>query len=137
MDVVKYSYSYARVVFVSDGWANLWYSQNLSWSWEEHLFWTFTTKDNTINLDYQRVDIKNLKIYALDLNNVYLTPKDVKSLWETTIALLYWNYNWEFNWWIFLWKSSTATTWSITLWNAVWYITVNFNGEIIKIPYYT
>lgn len=32
--------------------------------------------------------------------------------------------------------STTATTWSVTLWNAEWYITIQINGLTKKIPYY-
>lgn len=34
-----------------------------------------------------------------------------------------------------LWN--TATTWSVTLWNAVWYVTTSVNWLTVKIPYYS
>lgn len=64
-------------------------------------------------------------------------PNEVVSIWEKWAFTLYWEHiNDTFYGGVMQEKSTEATTWSITLWNAVWFITVVFNGEIIKIPYY-
>ena len=64
-------------------------------------------------------------------------PREVKEIWEPASATLYGRTaEWAYIWWIMLWTSTTAQTGSITLWNAVWYITVSLNWTTIKIPYY-
>jgi len=66
-----------------------------------------------------------------------LTPRELKSLWNLATWTLYWRHtNHTYYWGIMLSKETTATTGSITLWNAVGYIKVNLNWEIVKIPYY-
>lgn len=68
---------------------------------------------------------------------IYIIPTIIKNLWESVSWIIFWlNSNWNFMWWFMYWLSGSATTWNITLWNAVWYITVNFNWQIVKIPYY-
>lgn len=64
-------------------------------------------------------------------------PRNHKTLWNLWTWTLYWKHiDSIYYGWIMTWKGTTATTWSITLWNAKWYIRVNLNGEIVKIPYY-
>ena len=64
-------------------------------------------------------------------------PREVKEIWESASTTLYGrNIDWWYIGWIMTWTSTTATTWSITLWNAVWYITVSLNWTAVKIPYY-
>ena len=65
-----------------------------------------------------------------------MKPYEEVELWEFTSALLYWNNEGNYKWWIMLSKETSATTWNITPWNFEWYIKVNLNGEIVKIPYY-
>ena len=66
-----------------------------------------------------------------------IRPIFLKDLWQTITWTIYWKHiDNTYYWWIMIEKSETATTWSITPWNFQWYITTNFNWEIIKIPYY-
>lgn len=70
-------------------------------------------------------------------NDWFIRPTLLKDLWQTTTWTIYWKHiDNTYYWWIMIEKSETATTWSITPWNFQWYITTNFNWEIIKIPYY-
>lgn len=70
-------------------------------------------------------------------NDWFIRPILLKDLWQTTTWTIYWKHiDNTYYWWIMIEKSETATTWSITPWNFQWYITTNFNWEIIKIPYY-
>lgn len=64
------------------------------------------------------------------------TPINVSAIGSQARLLFYGLHNAEYKGGIMLNKTTTATTGSITLGNAVGYIKVNFNGEIIKIPYY-
>lgn len=64
-------------------------------------------------------------------------PADVKEIWEQTSINIYWVHDWIFRGWIIRQTTSTATTWAITLWNAVWFLEINFNWQIVKVPYYT
>lgn len=70
-------------------------------------------------------------------NWIRLQPRLMKDLWQIAIWTSLWEWvDWKFYGWFMIEKSETATTWSITPWNFQWYITTNFNWEIIKIPYY-
>lgn len=66
-----------------------------------------------------------------------LHPRENKDIWALSGATLY-GLHTDKNYYggIMLEKSTEANTGDITLGNAVGFITVNFNGEIIKIPYY-
>jgi len=71
------------------------------------------------------------------LNQIAIYPKEIKNLWNLVIGTIYGSYNDnKYIWGIMLNKATTATTGSVTLWNAVGFITVDYNGEILKIPYY-
>lgn len=61
---------------------------------------------------------------------------EVKGIGEFITGKIYWKIDKEYIGWIMLKKDTTATTWNISLWNAVGYITINFNWEVLKIPYY-
>ena len=69
----------------------------------------------------------------------YLDPLELKTLWELAKTFLYWIDPKDniYKWGIILWNSSSATTGSITLWNAVGFLVVNYNWNLVKIPYYT
>ena len=91
-------------------------------------------------LSKTKLEVEDLKFYKkiFDWNKNYidLKPYEEVELWEFTSALLYWNNEGNYKWWIMLSKETSATTWNITPWNFEWYIKVNLNGEIVKIPYY-
>ena len=64
-------------------------------------------------------------------------PREEKEIWQQATTTLYGrDVDGWYKGWIMLWTSTTANTWSITLWNAVWYITVSLNGQTLKVPYY-
>ncbi len=69
----------------------------------------------------------------------YLYPETQANIWSLNKFVLYWNNpnNNTFYGGLMIKKDTTATTGSITLWNAVWFIVVNFNWELLKIPYYS
>lgn len=89
---------------------------------------------------YWSWNVSNMKLYSekSPLESVPLRPVEVKNIGEIWYWVSYWNYprDNKFYWWIIIWTNQKATTWNITLWNAVGFITVNLNGEIVKIPYY-
>lgn len=65
-------------------------------------------------------------------------PKSVKEIGDLGDNTLFWKHiDNKFYGWIMLGKVNSATTGSVTLWNAVWFIEVNFNWELLKIPYYS
>jgi len=77
--------------------------------------------------DYQMDDSKQSPVL----------PREIKSIWETTFTTLYWTHTDN----IFYgmkpeWYSSNVSSWSITLPNAQWYITVRIDWVLKKIPYY-
>ena len=70
-------------------------------------------------------------------------PQEVKTIWQKSSFITWWNNNWEFYkndffddkvWFVWTWNS--ATTWSITLWNAVWFLIVQVWTTQYRIPYY-
>lgn len=63
-------------------------------------------------------------------------PKDIREIWDLTSFIFYGVTNNNYIGGVMLRKSDNATTGSITLGNAVGFITVNLNWEIVKIPYY-
>ena len=89
--------------------------------------WTFWPLSPIFEVDLQKKPF----------NWIGLQPRLMKNLWEIAIWTSLWEWiDWKFYGWFMIEKSETATTWSITPWNFQWYITTNFNWEIIKIPYY-
>lgn len=70
-------------------------------------------------------------------NDITGYPIDIRAIGKQARFIFYGVHNnTEYIGGLMLEKDTTATTGSIALWNAKWYIKVNFNGEIIKIPYY-
>lgn len=101
--------------------------------------WQWAGSQSTNKVYFTRWEISSLKATVPQTNSatVFGCPISIKPLWDLWFAVIYGktpdkNYKGG----IILWESTTATSWEIALWNAVWFITVNFNGEIIKIPYY-
>lgn len=84
--------------------------------------------------------INNTKIYQVTYINsknfISWIPYKKRDIGEMTSMFIYGNYNGEYKGWIITGTTNEVETGSITLWNAVWFITVMFNGELIKIPYY-
>jgi hypothetical protein len=75
--------------------------------------------------------------YKKGAHQIPLEPRDSVELWETCHAMSYWNsLDNTFKWWIIVWSSASATTGEITLWNAVGFLEINYNGQIVKVPYY-
>lgn len=64
-------------------------------------------------------------------------PLELKTIWKNIRIYTFWNKDWTFKRWAMIDKDTSATTWEITLWNAVWYIKVRYDWEYIKIPYYS
>lgn len=87
----------------------------------------------------------NWKVTNLVLKRIWMTanyiewePKEVQPLWALWVANIYWmRSDWTYYWWIITWTSTEYTTGSISLWNAVWFIVMNYNWTVIKIPYYS
>lgn len=103
--------------------------------------WTTIQFELVSQLDWRSVSISDFQIEKHPIKTLYIpvdfVPKSVKALWETVFWQIFWmNEDWIFKWWLMLSKETTATTGSITLWDAQWYIKVNLNWEIVKIPYY-
>lgn len=70
-------------------------------------------------------------------DGVNVLPREIKEIWKTTAGTLYGIHTDNIYYGgIILNTDTEATTGSITLGNAIGYIKVNYNGEIIKIPYY-
>lgn len=72
------------------------------------------------------------------LNAIREYPKHIESIWSTAQFVLYGvsDIDATFKNWVFIDKETEAITGDIAPWNFVGYIKVNFNWEIIKIPYY-
>ena len=99
------------------------------------LEYTWYARSGTV---YARVYANSWNLsYNIIKSGITWDTKEIINLGGSYSLTIYWMDDWVYKWWIMLEKSSSANTWEITLWNAVGYISVNFNGEIIKIPYYS
>jgi hypothetical protein len=66
-----------------------------------------------------------------------LRPRTIENIWNDVSCTLYWEHvDWVYKWWVMLKTATTATSWSISTSNFVWYIVVNLNWNLVKIPYY-
>lgn len=84
-------------------------------------------------------DVTQTKVYLLTPSTALaIKPQSVEELWELGVGTLYGRHpnDWVYYGGIMTEKSTDATTGNIAPWNFVGYITVNLNGEIVKIPYY-
>ena len=87
---------------------------------------------NSVSVQY------DITISANRLDNIHFTPSDVKEIWELTTWVIYWIDSDDiYKGGIIIGESTTATTGSITLGNAVGYLEVYYNGEVVKVPYYS
>lgn len=92
---------------------------------------------NQANIILYAEQLKFKETYNKSSNNTECTPKIIKQLWDFITCFTYWiDTDWVFKWWIINGESTTATAWNITLWNAVWFLEINYNWEIVKVPYY-
>lgn len=117
-------------------------------SWQEHLdvisiLWPNTVwQDLSVATNWSKSSgaynlTCNVSLYLVQWN-ITFSPNEVKNIGEFSVCFLYWvDKDWIFKWWIITWESTSATTWSLTLWNAVGFLEVNYNGDMVKIPYYT
>lgn len=98
--------------------------------------WDIISTNKTNNQDDGTVTLKATPTLIKPYKSV-LRPFGLKTLWELGYGTLYGVHTDNVYYGgIMIEKDTTATTGNITLGNAVGYIKVNFNGEIIKIPYY-
>ncbi len=110
--------------------------------------WFITT--NSDHKSYIKIDYENRLNYGkptwytwsyLSIQPSHLTPSwypdEVKNIWETTEVIIYGtNKDWVYIWGVIVWETTDIKTGSITLWNAVWFLEINYNWEIVKVPYY-
>lgn len=136
-------------------WATVWWWTVISTNgggrmhnWWMDLYWfvyltSWQTATITCSPWNHSVECKNIKVvlyrwYDIPHWDIFpVFPREIVEIWWQATTTLYGkDVSWRYVWWIMLWISTSATTWSIALWNAVWYITVNFNWNTYKIPYY-
>ena len=67
-----------------------------------------------------------------------LKPVEVKAIWQQAYWISYWRLSDWTRYWEFSWETyESATTWSITLWNCLWFkVITDSNWESYKIPIY-
>jgi len=122
-------------------------SNNTSW-YEEVTFKNIpVNKWDIINVTAQwfnssyKLSLKTLyaDIRYMENLNVWVggTPKQIKTIWEFIVVHLYGNNDkGVYKGGIITWTTESVETGSITLWNAVWFLEINYNGQIVKVPYY-
>lgn len=101
---------------------------------------TIKLKWETWNTGGYLEDITISKIVAVipRTSNIGAIPREIEELWDLWTWTLYWNHiDWSYHGWIITWTTESATTWSVSLWNAVWYLEINYNWQIVKVPYYS
>ena len=88
-------------------------------------------------MNFQRAYIDFILAEFKATNDWFIRPTSLKDIWQTTTWTIYWKHiDNTYYWWIMIEKTEEAYTWNITPWNFAWYIVVNFNWELIRIPYY-
>ena len=88
-----------------------------------------------------KLELQTLYANAKYMENLIVwvggTPKQIKAIWEFIVVHLYGNNDkGVFKGGIITWTTESVETGSITLWNAVWFLEINYNGQIVKVPYY-
>lgn len=149
---------YCTVAGYSESWTGFDYSITVDWVW---LTWTDTNYATTKTArpyifvlrwltawkvitftiasrgSWWNATYSYSKVELYKWEEVWWLPKSVRTIWNNWyITLLGKHIDDKFLWWIMLGKDTVAGNWDIVLWNAVGYISVNFNWEVIKIPYY-
>ena len=115
-------YSWAKWAYSYTFNANAWDVITIVFTWETH------------NATYY----SSILSISPNSRGLKVMPKSVKEIWELGDNTLFWKHiDNKFYGWIMLGTVNSATTGNITLWNAVWFIEVNFNWELLKIPYYS
>lgn len=120
-------------------------------------YYASTRNDFSINKDLNKWDVVKVTVkwynsaYKLGVRTLYSgikymdnlivwvggTPKQIKAIWEFIVVHLYGNNDkGVYKGGIITGTTNSVTTGSITLWNAVGYLEVNYNWNIVKIPYY-
>lgn len=69
-------------------------------------------------------------------SDIELRPSIIREIWTVWVATSYGKVNGVFKWGQFVGTTTSVTTGTIALWNAVGYLEVNYLWEIYKIPYY-
>jgi len=116
----SYTYSYTR-----DAFAPAWSSVGLY----IRSNWSFTAWIQNTNVDLVK--------YSSSINPINWKVSKLLNIWDLWVINIYWKSDdWKYYWWIITWTTDTVETGEITLWNAVGYLEVNYNWNIVKIPYY-
>ena len=109
-------------------------------SYDVYTWWTAYRELSTNNFQDQWDDIYfNIQMWTATIMPLTTNPiveNYIRRVWKavsTTAIELETSANNSLDWTI----STIATTWSVVLWNAVWYITVKINWVDKKIPYYS
>ena len=79
--------------------------------------------------------IKNMTVVT-SWSDIELRPSIIREIWTVWVATSYGKVNGVFKWGQFVGTTTSVTTGTIALWNAVGYLEVNYLWEIYKIPYY-
>lgn len=117
---LSYTYSYTRDAFVP-AWSSVGLYIRSNWS--------FTAWIQDTNVDLVK--------YSSSINPINWKVSNLINIWDLWVINIYWKSDdWKYYWWIITWTTDTVETGEITLWNAVGYLEVNYNWNIVKIPYY-
>lgn len=132
---------YTNMVLVS--WTHPWFNMNTS---NGYAWWVMYQWSSVYNSWYDLWGIQSFEYINWNIwDSLYLSNTWWVQLWSGTYTRRVWKIisdtaiqlettpNDSLNWT----TSTTATTWSVVLWNAVWYITVKINWVNRKIPYYS
>ena len=128
----QYNQSEPITVVVPTGWS----ARTKSYTSNNYAWMTAYVKTLTTISTFWAVAKRNsdwISIFPIE-------QKSLTNTWKFTITwLVEWDnwpeiYKWDYN--PFKEKSNSATTWSVSLWNAVWFLTVDIWWEKVKIPYY-
>ena len=104
-------------------------------AWDTLTFshWWVTIKGSSLQINYA------VTYAPAPVVKAPLVPLDKKDLWGLCKCFSFWlnPKNDVFEWWLVVGQTNSVTTGSIALGNAVWYLVINYNWNLVKVPYYT
>ena len=117
-----------------------WYSRTGNEFWAED---TFNAKKGKISLSHSWWgSVSNITVIATALQleqkaGIKVYPRGYSLIGEKLKCTSFWfHFDWSWIWTFTEGLSKTVTTGNVTLWGALWFLPIQINGQVYKIPVY-
>lgn len=117
-----------------------WYSRTGNEFWAEDIF---NAKKGKISLSHSWWgSVSNITVIATALQleqkaGIKVYPRGYSLIGEKLKCTSFWfHFDWSWIWTFTEGLSKTVTTGNVTLWGALWFLPIQINGEVYKIPVY-